>query len=164
MIDPDLLRQIHLFRGLNQEETDALAEAASGWECRKGQFVFKEGDDSDVLYIVKSGKAAAIISTGILVNHTLATFGPGDIFGELAFIERHPRTASIKCLEHSELVAITRDDFRRLGQSHPNVQRIILKNIARVLAQRLRAANNSLRELAGRDKSLAARLPEHFIV
>lgn len=164
MVSIDFLRQVQLFRGLNQEELQAIAEIMGEWECAKGQFIFKEGDESEVLYVVKSGEMGIQISTGLLVNHSLGKVEEGGVFGELGFIDREPRAASIKCTKHAMLLSITKDDFKRLGKQNPNIQKIIYKNIARVVAERLRKANQQLRELAGKDKTLAVYLPQQFIV
>jgi len=164
MVSLDLLRQIRVFRGLNQEEFEVVLGLTSVWECAKNQYVFKEGDVSDVLYIVADGEVAVIISTGLLVNHTVATFTRGDVFGELAFIDPSPRTATIRCTQPTQLISITRDDFRHLASKHPNIQRIVYKNLSRILSERLRNANEKLKELAGKDRHLAPALPMFFTV
>jgi len=164
MVSTNFLRQVSIFRGLNHEELEVVSEIMGEWECSKGQFIFKEGDESEVLYILKKGEMGIHISTGLLVNHTLGKVSEGEVFGELGFIDREPRAASIKCTQHALLFSITRDDFKRIGKANPNIQRIIYKNIARVIARRLRHANNQLRELAGKDKTLAVFLPQQFMV
>jgi len=164
MVSTDLLRQIRLLRGLNQEEIDTIAEMAGVWECPKGQYIFKEGDESDVLYILQNGEMAIVISTGLLVNHTIETLTEGAIFGELGFVDRKQRSASVRCTKRSTLITITREDFRRVGQDHPNIQRIIYKNLAKIIAERLRSANDRLKDLAGKDKAMAEFLPNQFIV
>lgn len=164
MVSTDILRQVDIFKGLNREEIEAVAEVTTEWDCAKGQTIFKEGDKSEVLYVIAEGEVAAVISTGLLVNHTVATFGGGDVFGELAFIDRHPRTATIKCTREATLISFSREEFRRLGKEHHNLQKVILKNIAQLIAGRLRKANEMLKELSGRDRTLAAYMPHQFIV
>ncbi len=164
MVPTDLLRQVGLFRGLNREEIDVIATLTAEWECPKGQTIFKEGDDSQVMYIVKQGEIAIQVSAGLLINHTIATMGEGDVFGELAFIDRSPRTATVRCTKRSILISFNRDDFNRIGQDYPNIQRVILKNIARTLADRLRNANLKMKEMAGRDKSLVATWPQQLVI
>ncbi len=164
MVDPDILRQVRLFRGLNQDEIDALAEVCGEWECPKGQYVFREGDESDILYVVKSGEFSVLVSTGLLNNHQLCSFCAGEVFGELAFIDRRPRSASIRCTRHAELISLTRDDFRRLSLEHPNIATILYKNICRAMSERLRTANDHMLQLAGRDKSLVGFLPQQFTI
>lgn len=164
MVSMDLLRQVRVFRGLTQEELEAVVGIAGLWECPKGQVVFKEGDDSDNLYVIQNGAAALQISGGVLVNHVLGTLAEGDVFGELGFIDRKPRTATVRCTDYTVLLSFTREDFRRLGESNPNIERLFYKNLGRIMAERLRQANEQLKDLAGQDKSIAAALPQHFMV
>ena len=67
-----------------------------------GQAVFREGDQSDTCYVVREGHARAIRSHGDGRTITLATFGPGDIFGELAMFEDERRSATVEAIEHDE--------------------------------------------------------------
>ncbi len=164
MVSSEILKEIRLFRGLSQKEIDLVADVATEWECAKGQFIFKEGDQSEVIYVIRKGEVAAQISEGFLVNHTVATLGSGEAFGELAFIDRQPRTATIRCTKPSILISITRDDFRRLGKANANIQRVMYKNIALFLAERLRSSNEKLKELVGRNKDLIGLLPRQFVV
>jgi CRP-like cAMP-binding protein len=164
MVSIDLLRQVRMLRGLTQEELEAFAEIAGVWECPKGQVIFKEEDDSDNLYIVQSGSTSMHISSGMLANHVIGTIQPGDVFGELGFIDRKPRSATVRCVEYTILLSITREDFRRLGESFPNIERLVYKNLARIVAERLRKANEQLKELAGRDRTIAVSFPQYFMV
>ena len=68
--------------------------------------VFREGDPSDTCYIVRSGLARAIREHGDGRVITLATFGPGDIFGELAMFEDERRSATVEATEPTDVVAV----------------------------------------------------------
>lgn len=157
---PEFFRQVSIFRGLPDEELSALAAIASEWECLKDQLIYREGDESDVLYILREGEAAATVSTGLLANRPLMLFHSPDVFGELAFLDRQTRSATVRCTQPSRLVSFTRTDFAHLGRQWPDLHRIVYKNMARVLAQRLRVANQTLIELAGRDRHIFRFLPD----
>jgi CRP/FNR family transcriptional regulator len=102
--------------------------------------VFREGDVSDTCYVIRSGHARAILAHPDGRSITLAQFGPGDIFGELAMLGGEPRSATVETLEEAEAIAILGPDMRRLLREHPDIS---IKLIA-ALGRRLREANDRL--------------------
>ena len=102
-----------------------------------GTRVFHEGDSSDACYIVTEGsfRVTREHSDGRAI--TLATLGPGEIFGELAMLDGDSRSASAEALTDGELLALPANDVRALLARHPE---IALKLVAG-LVRRLRAAN-----------------------
>jgi len=102
--------------------------------------VFREGDASDTCYIVRCGRARAVRehSGGRVI--TLATFGPGDIFGELALFEDERRSATVEAIEPTSVVAVLGPDMRRLMVEHPGISaRLVI-----ALGRRLRETNERL--------------------
>lgn len=164
MTDAGFLHEVALFRGLGQEDIEALAEALCEWECARGQAIFKEGDNADALYVVKEGEFEVRFDGGFSAHHTPWRLMPGDVFGEMALLDKKPRGAEVRAVNRGVLLALSREDFRRLGVEHPGTQRTIFRNIARLLAQKLRMGQGELRELAQRDKELLARLGESFSI
>ena len=114
------------------------------WPCparfAAGEVVFREGDASDTCYIVRSGHARAIREHPDGRQLTLATFGPGDIFGELAMFDDELRSATVEALDELEALAILGDDMRRLMREHAE----IAVKLAVSLVRRLRDANERL--------------------
>jgi CRP-like cAMP-binding protein len=94
-----------------------------------GETVFAEGDDGDRIYVVESG-SVSISANG---EH-LETVGPGAIFGEMAVIDREPRSATVVAETDCELVTIERRRFWILVQETPYFAEIVM----RVMADRLR--------------------------
>jgi len=158
MIHGEDLKSFTIFNGLQPDQLDAVAGLCGEWECGKGQYVFKVGDESENLYILRYGEVEVLGLEGIITNQRLAVMGEGEIFGELAFVDGIPRTASVRCMEPSLLLSITRTDFRKLGRTNPDIQLVMYRNIAKILAGRLRAADAALREHVFRKKSIASRL------
>jgi CRP/FNR family transcriptional regulator len=105
-----------------------------------GQVVFREGDSSDTCYIVRDGHARAIREHSGGRTITLATFGTGDIFGELAMFEDERRSATVEAIEPTSVVAVLGPDMRRLMGEHPQIaQRLVI-----ALGRRLREMNERL--------------------
>jgi CRP/FNR family cyclic AMP-dependent transcriptional regulator len=135
-----LLRQVALFATLADEDLAQVAELAVPRTFAAGEVVFREGDASDTCYVIRSGHARAMIEHPDGRSITLARFGPGDIFGELAMLGGEPRSATVEMLEEAEAIAILGPDMRRLLREHPDIS---IKLIA-ALGQRLREANDRL--------------------
>jgi CRP-like cAMP-binding protein len=132
-----LLARVPTFEALGPEELSHVAEVAVPRGYEPGQVVFREGDASDTCYVVRNGHARAIREHADGRTITLANFGPGDIFGELAMFEDENRSATVETLDAVEAVAILGADMRRLMREHPGIAVGVVVSLGR----RLRAAN-----------------------
>jgi CRP-like cAMP-binding protein len=135
-----LLKRVPVFSALGDPELARVAEVTVPRTFDGGQVVFHEGDSSDTCYVVRSGQARAIREHATGRSITLATFGPGDIFGELAMFDDERRSATVESTEPTEAIAILGGDMRRLLREHPE---IAVKLIA-ALGRRLRETNERL--------------------
>jgi CRP-like cAMP-binding protein len=135
-----LLGRVPVFETLGPAELAQVADVAIPRAFRGGEVVFREGDDSDTCYVVRAGHARAIREHGDGRQITLATFGPGDIFGELAMFEDERRSATVEAIDDLDALAILGGDMRRLMHEHAE----IAVKLAVSLGRRLRAANERL--------------------
>jgi CRP/FNR family transcriptional regulator len=136
----DLLGRVPVFSTLEQADLERIAQLAVPRHFAPGQAVFREGDQSDTCYIVREGHARAIRTHGDGRTITLATFGPGDIFGELAMFEDERRSATVEAIEPISVVAVLGPDMRRLMIEHPEIStRLVI-----ALGRRLRETNERL--------------------
>jgi CRP/FNR family transcriptional regulator len=134
------LRRVPVFSSLPDDELVRVADVALPRSYAGGQTVFREGDESNTCYVVRSGRARAVREHSDGRSITLAHFGPGDIFGELAMFDNERRSATIQTLEDTELTAILGSDMRRLMREHPD----IAVHLLAALAGRLRETNERL--------------------
>jgi len=102
--------------------------------------IFREGDTSDTCYVVAEGHARAIREHVDGRQITLAHFGQGDIFGELAMFDDEARSATVETLDHVSTLAILGADFRRLLSEHPEIAVKLVVSLGR----RLRETNERL--------------------
>jgi CRP-like cAMP-binding protein len=136
----DLLARVPVFATLEHSDLERIAQLAVPRNFEPGQAVFREGDQSDTCYIVREGHARAVRSHGDGRTITLATFGPGDIFGELAMFEDERRSATVEAIEPISVVALLGGDMRRLMIEHPEIStRLVI-----ALGRRLREMNERL--------------------
>ena len=135
-----LLGRVPVFEQLVPEDLEQVAEVTVPRRFEPRQVVFREGDDSDTCYVVRTGHARAVREHGDGRQITLATFGPGDIFGELAMFDAERRSATVEAVDDLEAVAILGGDMRQLMRRHPD---IAIKLVI-ALGRRLREANERL--------------------
>ena len=135
-----LLKRVPVFSTLGEEELARIAEVTVPRRFDPGEVVFREGDESDTCYVVRSGHTRAIREHSDGRSITLATFGPGDIFGELAMFDNERRSATIETIGHTEAIAILGGDMRRLLRQHPDMA----VKLVGALGRRLRETNERL--------------------
>jgi CRP-like cAMP-binding protein len=136
----ELLQRVPAFSALADEDLAEVAAVAVPRRLDAGEVVFREGDESNTCYIVRSGHARAVREHPDGRTLTLANFGPGDIFGELAMFDDERRSATVETMEETEVIAILGADMRRLLREHPDIS---VKLLA-ALGRRLRETNERL--------------------
>jgi CRP/FNR family transcriptional regulator, cyclic AMP receptor protein len=136
----ELLGRVPVFSALAEDDLQRVAEVAVPRRFAAGEVVFREGDESDTCYIVRSGHARAIREHPDGRSITLAHFGPGDIFGELAMFDKERRSATVEALEETDAIAILGGDMRRLLREHADIAVKLVGSLGR----RLRETNERL--------------------
>ncbi len=136
----ELLAGVPVFSTLERDDLERIAQFAVPRRFDPGEVVFREGDASDTCYVVREGRARAIRTHRDGRAITLATFGPGDIFGELALFEDELRSATVEAIEPTSAVAVLGPDMRRLMSEHAEISaRLVI-----ALGRRLRETNERL--------------------
>jgi CRP/FNR family transcriptional regulator len=135
-----LLLRVPVFEDLSDEDLRHVANVAVPRRFGPGEIIFREGDDSDTAYVVHTGHARATREHADGRQITLATFGPGDIFGELAMFDDERRSATVEAADDLEVLGILGGDMRALLRRHPDIAVQLVISLGR----RLRAANERL--------------------
>ena len=135
-----LLGQVPVFETLAPEDLQHVAEVAVPRSFAAHQVIFREGDNSDTCYVVRSGHARAMREHVDGRTLALAHFGPGDIFGELAMFDDESRSATVETLDAVDAIALAGSDMRRLLRQHPEIAVKLVISLGR----RLREANERL--------------------
>lgn len=135
-----LLKGVPVFETLADPDLVRIAQLAVPRRFGAGHVVFREGDSSDTCYVVHTGHARAIREHPDGRTITLAHFGPGDIFGELAMFDDERRSATVEALDDLRVIAILGPDMRRLLNEHAELS----VKLVVALGRRLREANERL--------------------
>jgi SulP family sulfate permease len=111
-----------------------------------GEVVFRSGDPGSSLYLVTQGRASVHIlhDDGDI---RLATFAPGAVFGELALLDRGPRSATITADEDLKAFGLSEASFAVLCQQQPDLAIKLLTALGRELSVRIRYANMTIQQL-----------------
>lgn len=139
-----LLDNISLFAGLSETDRDAINKLAVTRSYAKNTMIMCEGDLSDSLYIVLSGKVKVFLSDEEGKEVTLNTQGPGEYFGELAMLDEAPRSASVVTIEETKLAAVSKAAFDECLENNPKIALTLIRGLAR----RLRELTENVRNLA----------------
>lgn len=139
-----ILDNIALFADLSDAERESISKLAVTRSFKKNTLVICEGDQSDSLYIILSGKVKVFLSDEDGKEVTLNTQKEGEYFGELAMLDDAPRSASVITVEASKLAVISKAAFDECLESHPKIALTIMRGLAR----RLRELTENVRNLA----------------
>jgi CRP-like cAMP-binding protein len=135
-IEPDFLKGCELFENQPPEVLKAVVMQGKRLELGPGDILFRQGDQGDQLYIVKSGVLEVLTKQADSVELTpVAYIGAGEVLGELALLTGSPRSATVRSPEHAELFTVDKPVFLDLMISLPTFAR----NLCLVLAKRLEA-------------------------
>ncbi len=126
------LKRTPLFSGLSVEDLSKLAARLQLLSLPKGATLFRQGDESDALYLIVSGHARRY--RGVGAQETLSAYlGRGDVIGETGMLTSAPRSSTVRVDATSELLKLPRKDFEDILRVHPT----ILLHLSRTLAHRL---------------------------
>jgi hypothetical protein len=142
-IKPGSLRRIKILAQLNDAQLDRLMEFIEVHKVLQWTAVVKKGDVGDGMYFILQGELRARVMVGEKET-ILATFGPGDFFGDMSLFDRGPRSADVIANADSVVLKITDVAFDRLTREAPALATPFLQATARTLAARIRADNQRL--------------------
>ena len=141
------LREMALFGGRKPETLAELTACMQRRSLKDGEILFRRGDDGDELFLIRKGAVRIMLPIQQGQAHHLATFGRGDFFGEMSFLDREPRSADALASGETELYVLSRERFDEFASGHKRLALNLLEGLARALAIRLRYTNSELRLL-----------------
>ena len=128
---------------LAEQHINALAEHGTVKAYPKNAVIISEGDRSDSLYVILSGKVKVYLADEEGKEMVLNTQGPGEYFGEI-ILDEGPRSASVMTLEPSKFSIVTREQFNQFLAQSPEVT----LELVRSLIHRVRELTKKVSELA----------------
>jgi CRP/FNR family cyclic AMP-dependent transcriptional regulator len=143
---------------LTPAEADDLEKAGRRREFRRGTVIFRESDRTDSVVVLRTGRAKVSVDTANGTEVVLAVRGPGALLGELAAIDREPRSATVTAIETITALAVPLAAFETYLQTHGRVAVLLMRS----LTAKLRDADRKRIEFGAHDTTgrVAARLVE----
>ena len=142
------LSQIDFLREIDPASLAGLRAAFSERLVEAGKPIFSRKGKGEELFLIRRGRVRIVLPLKETHRpHHLAVFGPGDFFGEVAFLARAPRTADAIALTDTDLYIISRDAFDEISCRNPAISAAFYQRLASVEALRLRDTDRELRRL-----------------
>src|SRR5213593_3683414 len=141
------LARVPLFKRLEPQELEKLAEEIDQVNYPAGETIFNEHDRGDALYILEEGRVRIWVYDEDVKEVTLAELKPGDFFGELAVLDRGERSSSATAVTDIHLHRLSSDDFQKFLIEHPDAAIDVICEIA----QRMRQTNLLVSQRASRN-------------
>jgi CRP/FNR family cyclic AMP-dependent transcriptional regulator len=131
----EILAGVPIFSGLDRKHLKRLSKLMVPRSFKAGDVIVKEKDQPAGFFVIASGKVEVVQEAGRDKPQVLATLGPRDFFGEMALFEGYPRSATVRALEDTECLAMTRWDFRAELTSRAEIAVAVLETVVRRLRE-----------------------------
>jgi CRP-like cAMP-binding protein len=118
---------------MTDEQRQALAGAMTLRDLAQGDVLVREGDTDDHLYVVASGVLGVIKAAGTDNELTINTIRPGDVVGELSFLDGATRYASLVAMSSTRVLGLSRGDLEGLLDKNPQLVYRVMRAIVRVV-------------------------------
>jgi len=138
---PDELKGQVLLEDLDEKELNKIGGIIKRISYKKGEYIFKEREDTRGIYLIHSGRVEISKTTPDGWKQTLAVLTPGHFFGELSIIEKRLHDANAIAIEDAEILLIRKEDFERMENEDLMLASRIMKKLILVLSKNLRRMN-----------------------
>ena len=151
------IAQLGIARECSPEEVKVLAAHLERRAFNEGEYLFREGDAGDTLYVAAQGiisiklprrAGQRTVADHGIESRRLVTLSPGVMFGEMVLVEDRPRSADAVVEEYAVVYGLSRTALESLRVNHPALSSKLLFNMSRLLADRLRTTTEELRAAA----------------
>lgn len=139
-----MLKNVPLFAALSDTDIANIEQHAVTRNFAKRTILINEGDHTNSLYVIISGKVKIYCSDDQGKEIIIATLGPGEYFGEIALIDDAERSASVMTLEDSSFSVISKESFKQALSQYPEIAISIIKENT----HRLRSMVDNVKNLA----------------
>lgn len=136
-----ILKSVELFDGATPDELQSVAAICSERSFSKDETITRQGQPGNELFIVCEGFVEILRGTedGSRDPRTIVSLGEGQIFGEMALVDRGPRSATVRAAsDPTTTLLIHRDDFERICDQDYHLGYVVMRNIAADLSFKLR--------------------------
>jgi len=139
----DAAHELVFLRDRSEDDWERLLAHTEAVRFAAGDVLIRAGDRERSLYVLASGRLELLLP-GESGEIRIGTIEPRTVVGEMSFLDGRPRSATLHALTDGELYELRFDAFETLAARYPELGRAILLDLGRILAGRLRLANEAL--------------------
>jgi uncharacterized membrane protein len=150
--DVALLAGVPFFQYLDADEREVLSRQLDVVRVAAGEIVFHANDPGGTLFVIRKGSVEVFFKNDTGERIVLESPGPGEVFGEISFLDGGARTASVLVIEDLEALAVDRDDLSHLFRVHPEAG----LDVIAAMGKRLRHTVELLRSTTARNVNVEA--------
>ncbi len=140
----ELIRRVPLFALLTASQAESVANAVSKRRFRRGELVVEQGEKTNTLFIILTGRVRVVTTDKRGREVILATLQPGDYIGEMSLIDNEAHSASCRAEVQTDMLCLGRAEFARCLPENSSMAYAVMKG----LVQRLRHADRKIESLA----------------
>jgi CRP/FNR family transcriptional regulator, cyclic AMP receptor protein len=137
-----IIKSSPLFYEFFDAEVEQIVERCQVLSLQPGEFVFKEGDQGEDIFIILTGSAQVKKNTVVL-----ADLKKGDLFGEMVLLNNNHRSADIVATTFTDVLVLNYHSIFSFYQTHPKIFSLLILNLSRLLAKRLDQSGQTIRKL-----------------
>jgi len=144
VVVPVPLGAFELFSGLSPEDLGVISDRLTQQSYRQGETIIGQGEPASQLYLLAQGQVSVKIVLPDGKIKRLATLSPGLVFGEMAWIERAERSATVTVDMDAICYKLDIDDFDAMVEDHSTIKARVLGNLLQIFTRNLRKANTEI--------------------
>ena len=138
----NIIKSSPLFFELYDEEVESIIEDCQVLSLEDGDYILKEGDEGNEIYLILTG--GAFVKKGEL---TLVELKKGDLFGEMVLLDERTRSADIVSNTYTDVLVLSYDVIFGVFKKNPKVFSLLMLNLCRLLAKRLKSSSDEIKKL-----------------
>lgn len=138
----DFLRNIELFKDLNDDELDQIVKIAVVKECKAGELIFTQNSPRKAMHIIYKGEVELFKQSPFGEEKRIVFFSKYDFLGEGVFMDDYPHSVSARAMLDATLFSIGREPFLELSKEYPGIAYKVLSHVARVISRRMRQTSS----------------------
>jgi CRP/FNR family cyclic AMP-dependent transcriptional regulator len=127
----ETLARVELFADLEKQDLERIAKACVVREFRAGDIIVRENEVGVAFYVIDTGRVEVIKNLGAAGEQVLDSMGPAAFFGEMALFDNHVRSASIRAVEDTRCLVLTKWDFNAELAQNTHIAVAMLAILAR---------------------------------
>ncbi len=138
----NVIKSSPLFFELFDEEIDSIVQDCQVLSLEEGDYIFKEGDEGNEIYLILTG--GAFVQKG---NVKLVELRKGDLFGEMVLLDERTRTADIVSSNFTDVLVLSYDVIFGIFKKNPKIFSLLMLNLCRLMAKRLKGSSDEIKRL-----------------